>query len=446
MRRRVLQLLPRLLEPRVQVVEREERGDRDAEAEGRRDQGLRHAPRDRRRRLELLPAEGSAAREGSAPGSEPPPTVLENRHLRVEIDPDTGWIASLFDKDIGAELLVRPAGVPVVIDDPSDTWSHGVPSFRNEIGRFEAAGDVRVVERGPVRNVVRSRSARGPSAVEQDFILGADARQLEVRVRIDWHEQWQTLKIAFPLAVGEARVTYEAPYGYTVRPANGEEEPGQQWVDVSGLTFAEGPQLAGVSLLNDAKYGFDVLGDPPGDDPEQGWRLGRGTELRMTALRSPAYGFHDPRVVEPDVHYAYVDQGRQEFRYALVPHAGTWAEAETPRRAWELNVPTLSRLEADHPGDLPARQGFLEVEPASVIASALKEAEDGAGIVLRLYETAGKSTGARVIFAGFGPEEPVNVGLGANELKTLLLADRGSAEAGVVTADLLERPQQSQVG
>ena len=396
-------------------------------------------------RLALLPG-GEVVGAGSPTHAEASPTVLENGHLKVVVDPATGWITSLFDKAVGAEALSGPAAVPIVIDDPSDTWSHGVPSFRDEIGRFASSGDVRVAERGPVRSVVRARMEWGRSTVEQDFILGADARQLEVRVRVDWHEQWRTLKLAFPLAVEQARATYEAPYGHTVRPTNGEEEPGQQWVDVSGLTAGERPLPAGVSLLNDSKYGFDVLGAPPADDPIQGRQVGRGTELRMTALRSPAYAFHDPRKVEPDVTYEFVDQGKQEFRYALVPHSGTWAEAEVPRRAWELNVPVLSRLERSHAGDQGTRWGFLEVEPATVIATALKEAEDGGGIVVRLLETAGQPVEALLKLAGYTLDEPIVVSLRASEVKTLLIADVGPARADVVTArervtevDLLER-------
>jgi len=371
--------------------------------------------------LELLPS-GELPAEERAPRSPEPDPVLENEYLRASVDPCTGWLTSLYDKTLGAELLAGPAAVPTVLHDPSDTWSHGVSSFRDKISHFMADGDVHLVESGPVRSTVRVRSRRGESLVQQEFVLYAGARQLEVDVRIDWHDRWQMLKLAFPLALSEPTATYDAPYGHVVRPTNGEEEPGQQWADVSGRVrrAADGEAVpAGLSLLNDGKYSFDVM----------------GADLRLTALRSPAYAFHDPRKVEPDVEYSYVDQGEQRFRYALVPHAGSWADAAVPRRAWELNVPAIARPEPEHPGELPGAQGFLEVEPAGVVASALKEAEDGDGLVLRLFESVGRPTAARLTFTRFGPEAPVEVDLGPGEVKTLRLIG-----GRVLEADLLERP------
>ena len=42
------------------------------------------------------------------------------------------------------------------------------------------------------------------------------------------------LKISFPVNITDPVATYEIPYGYIERPVNGEEEPGQQWLDIFG--------------------------------------------------------------------------------------------------------------------------------------------------------------------------------------------------------------------
>ena len=52
---------------------------------------------------------------------------------------------------------------------------------------------------------------------------------------MDWHEQFKLLKLRFPLNLEQAAVTYEIPYGSIVRPADGDEQPGQSWLDVSGV-------------------------------------------------------------------------------------------------------------------------------------------------------------------------------------------------------------------
>ncbi len=97
-------------------------------------------------------------------------TVLENDRFRLEIDPETGYISSLRDKKAQVEVLAGPAARPVVMDDPSDTWSHNVFNFDHEIGVFRAR-TVRLVEQGPVRAVIRVESEYGNSHLFQDFTL-----------------------------------------------------------------------------------------------------------------------------------------------------------------------------------------------------------------------------------------------------------------------------------
>ena len=88
---------------------------------------------------------------------------MENEHLRVTFA-DDGTI-SLFDKDAGAEVFRGKSGGArgVVIDDHSDTWSHDVRAYTQEIGAFGNAS-FRVMENGPVRAMVRVRSSYGSSS------------------------------------------------------------------------------------------------------------------------------------------------------------------------------------------------------------------------------------------------------------------------------------------
>ena len=66
--------------------------------------------------------------------------------------------------------------------------------------------------------------------------------------------------------------------------------------------------------------------------------------------------------------------------------------------------------------------------------TCLPAAEDEDALVVRLHETTGRSTRATLTFEHVGPEMPVVVDLGANEVKTLLITGDAVAEA-----DLLER-------
>ena len=100
----------------------------------------------------------------------------------------------------------------MVLDDPSDTWSHDVRDYTVEVGAFGNAS-FRVLENGPLRAAVRVRTRYGSSSLQTDWILSAGARSLEARVLLDWHEHMKILKFSFPVDVQNPRPTYEIAYG-----------------------------------------------------------------------------------------------------------------------------------------------------------------------------------------------------------------------------------------
>ena len=305
--------------------------------------------------------------------------LLENDFWRLEVNED-GHLARLYDKRNRVEVLSSPANVGIVIDDPSDTWSHGISAFRDEVGRF-AQAQMAVEEMGSVRACVRIETRWGSSQMIQRLYLYREVDLIECRATINWQERYKMLKIAFPLQLRQARVTAEVPYGFIEREPNGNEEPCQQWVHLSGWARNEaGKRIAyGFALLNDSKYGYDAL----------------GSELRLSILRSPAYAHHDPAKLDPERRYQYIDQGIQTVVYRLIPHVGRWQSAQIPRRAWELNVPPLRVNEYVHEGNLPATASLLRAEPANVLVTVCKKAEDNDVLIVRAYESAGKACRAQ---------------------------------------------------
>ena len=316
--------------------------------------------------------------------------VLENAALRLTLDGRLGVIRSLVDKRTGQELLSGPAALAEVLDDPSDTWSHGVTHYTDVCGQFSGAR-LTVLERGPVRLRVRATTRFGGSTLRQDFMLYRDQPGVEVRVTLDWHEQLKLLKLAFPVAVADPVATFEIPYGVLERPTDGAEVPGQRWVDVSGATAAG---AAGLTVLSDAVYSYDVT----------------GARLRLTVLRSPVYAHHGPRVLEADTDYTWMDQGWHEFRYLLLPHAGPCPTAEAQRQADWLNQPAISQAEGSHAGPLPPVAGFVAVDAPNVLVMVLKPAEDGQGdLIVRAQECAGEATATTLRLGFLGRDVPVTL-------------------------------------
>jgi alpha-mannosidase len=181
------------------------------------------------------------------------------------------------------------------------------------------------------------------------------------------------LKIAFPLSAHSRKATFEIPYGSIERPTTRNtpaersefEVPALQWADISDSRH-------GFSLLNDSKYGYDA----------------KGNVLRLSLLRSPEW---------PDPH---ADEGHHAFTYSLYPHGGTWRDARTVRRGYELNYRLFSMQTERHEGTLAPERSFLQVQPENVVMTAVKKAEDDGTLILRFYECAGKETEVRLQLPG----------------------------------------------
>lgn len=339
--------------------------------------------------------------------------VIENERWRLSVDPRSGNVASLFDRAHNCEVVAAPGGRAVVMDDTSDTWGHKVLRFQQEAGAFDPVS-VKVVEQGPVKSVLRVESRYRDSALVQEFALLRGLDVIPVSVTVDWHERRQLLKLRWPVRLRMPKATFEIPYGTIERPPSGDEEPGQSWFDLTGIHERTGEPY-GLSILNDAKYSFDV----------------RGAEMSLTVLRSPAYAHHDPFKLESGDGVTFLDQGVQRFRYALLPHAGTWSEAQTPRHAAELNQPAIPMLDTFHDGPLPQSQSFVESVPEAIAVTALKLAEDGSGdLIVRCFETSGETTPGRIClpFAG----EEIEATFKPHEIKTFRLG------AQLREVDLLE--------
>jgi alpha-mannosidase len=344
-------------------------------------------------------------------------TWLENDFLRVEFNPATGFILNLLDKRRGRQVFNASAARVVVMDDPSDTWSHDVPDFHTVIGEFRGVS-LQCIESGPVRATLRAISHFGDSTLIQEFSLYAGEDMLRAHANLEWHEQHKLLKLAFPGNLHAPKAVFEIAYGSVERPTDGGEESAHAWVDLSGTDPASG-QPGGFSLLNDGKYSFDVLDHV----------------LCMTVLRSPVFSHHNPYQLQTEQTYRYMDQGEQQFAYAILPHVGSWQKAGTMRRATEFNQPPFLLPSGAHPGSLPAKASFISIEPENILLSVVKKAEEGDDLILRAWETSGIDSEA-VIYLPLW-QRTIRSHFRSGEIKTFRLPINPSQP--VMETDLLER-------
>ena len=302
--------------------------------------------------------------------------TLENDYVKLQISYN-GSIG-LYDKVNGKNLFEGgdTGCKAIIIDDPSDTWSHDIKTFNKEIGVFGNAS-IKILEEGPLRGKIRSVTTYGNSTLTVDWILYAGSKNPEAHVTLDWHEHLKMLKFSFPVEIESPVATYETSYGTIVRATNGDEDPGQRWIDVTGKSSSGN---YGLAVFNDAKYGYSV----------------GGSDMRISVARSAVYAHHNPKVLDMKAEHLWMDQGIQTFRILLVPHKGNWQHSNLVRIAEELMAPCVPIYQGIHKGTLPKSGSFLSVDAANIIVSAIKQAESGEDLILRCVETNGMAVNANL--------------------------------------------------
>ena len=285
--------------------------------------------------------------------------ALDNGIVRAEFD--GGRLAALALD--GEELaLAGPAGFRLYPDHPHnyDAWEIDHDVFR--LAQPAADGlALQVVERGPVRCVLRGSSPLGEaSSLTVDYVLERGCPYLRVELDVDWHESHKLLKYHVPTAYRGRHARYGCPVGSILRPQlPGDfadeamwEVPGSRWAAVTSEAGEDG-----LALVTEAKYGFSC----------------RDGDLGLSLLRSPK---------DPDPN---ADMGRHRIRFALGRHrtVSTPDRPNTAAAAETLFAPVL----ITH--GKPAAPLLELEEPGTLVPAWVLPAQTASGWILRLHETMG---------------------------------------------------------
>lgn len=295
---------------------------------------------------------------------------LENKYYRVELNSD-GDVARIFDKSLKRELLASAARLAISYDNP-EQW----PAWNMDWDQEQATprayvsgpAQIRLVESGRARVALQvSRETAGSRFVQTIRLAAGDAgKRIEFGNVIDWNTKESNLKATFPLTASNQLATYNWDIGTIQRPTAEPkkfEVASHQWID---LMDASGE--FGATILTDCKNGSDKPND---------------NTIRLTLIRTPG-----TRGGYPD--QGTQDIGHHEFVYGLSGHAGDWRGAETDWQGQRLNDPLIAFETSRHPGRLGHSFSLLQISNPRIRVLALKKAEHGEEIIVRLVELDGK--------------------------------------------------------
>lgn len=287
--------------------------------------------------------------------------VIENEILRVKYD-ENGILTSVYDKENDRETLSGQGNVLAIFIDKcvhEAAWNLE-QNYEKKKWILDKAESIEIVEISPIRVVLRVVIKFNKSTITQNIILYSGSRQLLFETEVDWQERDKVLKAAFDVDILNTEATFEAAHGAIKRPTHRNspfdaakfEQCAHKWADLSEGNY-------GVSILNDCKYGYDILNN----------------RMRITLLRSPNC---------PDM---YADIGKHTFTYAYYPHSGTWQNGGTVNAAFELNLPLRALSVSTQNGSLPKEKSYISCSCNDIVIDAVKTAQDGNGIIIRAYQS-----------------------------------------------------------
>ena len=320
---------------------------------------------------------------------------IENSKIRVELDEKTGDVCRIFDKSSKKYIIDLPCRAVLLDETECDTWAHDMTNLGDVVGVFEATS-FEIIEKGPVRAILRSTAVCGASTLVRDFCLLEGEDSVLVNTKVDFHEKHKALKFTFPMT--NESVTAKIPYGVL-------ERRGYTGEEVCGSFIASGA----LAVANDSKYGYDT----------------ENNEMRLTILRGAAYADHH---AVRDGRMEYMDQGISEFSYSLFRHKSV---TETEKRARELNFGPRHIMGSFHRGELPEKMSCFECDNEGILVSAIKQAENKDTAIIRCFEAEGKDLVANIKFF----DKNISFTLPHNSIRTF-------SELGE-ELDLIEEPKSN---
>jgi alpha-mannosidase len=171
---------------------------------------------------------------------------LETPALEMKIDKTTGAMARFYSKPAKWNVIgaANDGNSFELMGDTGNAWNMRYTGT-NRVLTTEGAHVSRLAD-GPVFARVRVSHAFGKSSYTQDVTVYGALPRVDVPTTVDWQEDSELLKIRLPINASHLEASAQIPSGSMVRPVNGQECPGQKWMDVSETT--PGPVRDGLPL------------------------------------------------------------------------------------------------------------------------------------------------------------------------------------------------------
>ncbi|KAJ0275018.1 hypothetical protein CBS470a_011509 [Colletotrichum nupharicola] len=310
--------------------------------------------------------------------------VFKMQNSRFSVTVERGCITSLYDYSTKRQVLAGKANQFVIFDDKPIYWqAWDVEVFHLETREELHGSTASILEDGPLKvSVVTETKISDVSSIKTTISLSAPFDEpfdeeaspsyVECTAEVDWHETMKFLKVEFPVDVRHHEASYDTQYGVIRRPTHYNTSWDMAKFEVCSHKYADLSEYGyGVSILNDSKYGFAIVGNT----------------MRLSLLRSAK---------APD---DQADMGKHTIRWAILPHQGPLGP-DTVRAAFNFNNPLKLMWMST---ESPLREFPIVLDgDKNLVLDTIKRGEDdedvsngelpvrsGKSVIVRIYESLG---------------------------------------------------------
>lgn len=321
-------------------------------------------------------------------------TILENTYYRVTLDPETGAVRSILDKELNRELV--DASSPYRFnqyvyvtggDTPRNTALEYKPTLPKPVLEPHGASGGRIISvaRAAFGTVAKMESSTvNTPRVETEIVLFDGEKKIEFTNRLEKTKVYtkEAVYFAFPFAMDHPEFRYEIQNGY-VNPSRDIMKGGNlEWFSVQHWVAADQDNASVALVPVDAH--LVTLGD-----------IVRGSWPREFGSRKGAI-FSYLMSNYWEVNWPAGQGGNYTFRYVLTSGRNL-SSGILSRLGWEEMSPIeVNEIKSQDKAINPprpldsAKSSFLQVDQPNVVLVNWKRAEDDQGTVLRFVEVDGQ--------------------------------------------------------
>ena len=318
--------------------------------------------------------------------------TFENAYYRLEFAP--GGLKSIFDKQLGREMLNPEqflAGEVYMLDSVGNGAHEQGDIQHASWASIERASQYspswREMESGPVRTGWRLDAPFRDATVRLDLYAYQESKRLDFDIQIlHWSgEKNKEFRMALPVNMPYAQVTYEVPFGaLEVGKDEIEGKPFEGWYNRPAREIHPREVQDWISA-SDGKLGVMLTSSVAvADYLDADQKQERATLLQpiLLAARKSCHGLGN----------WYLQKGDHSFHFAFTSFAGDWRSHY--RFGNEVNSPFPSAAvppEAVTPS-IPPFFSLCQTSEPNYVVSEIKIADDQRGIIVRGYEMTGRDS------------------------------------------------------